>query len=211
MLCPRVCVVAALLLLLASVACAQDASTQQSDVPQVAGDVGATDLGNSTAAGNSTALPLASPEPLDTANGSSSTSSGGGGGGNSSMLAPTPARVDQPLPFFKGVRSCLPFNVLIAAAQRPAEGGDGNVVQITNGRLTIVADPSVINATAVAVEDDILTLSLVGEGFFSTQPVVFIVSVVLLGGQQAWLDAGQAEVLLLLQSPCQGVFLPQLR
>jgi hypothetical protein len=179
MLRPRVCVVAVALLLLASFACGQDADTQQSAVPQVAGDVGDADpaANSTTAALNSTVLPLASPEPLETTN--SSTDSGGGDGNSSSMAtaAPSPARVDQPLPFFKGVRSCLPFNVLIAAPQRPAEGDNTNGIQITNGRITIVADPSVINATAVAVEDDILTLSLVGDGFFSTQPVVFIVSV----------------------------------
>lgn len=103
-------------------------------------------------------------EPLDTANSSAP-----------ATAQPQLSKVDQTLPFFKGVRSCLPFNVLIAAPQRPA-GGDGNVAQTINGRISIVAEPSVINATAVAVEDDVLTLSLVGEGFFSTQPIVFIVS-----------------------------------
>lgn len=206
MLRPRVCVVAALLLL-ASLACAQDASIEQSDVAQNAGDVGEADLGNSTAAGNSTVLPLASPAPLDTAN-SSSTSIGGDAADNSSMMeAPTPGRVDQPLPFFKGVRSCLPFNVLIAAPQQPTEDGNINVVQTTNGRITIVADPSVINATAVAVEDDILTLSLVGEGFFSTQPVVFIVSCFVAGrAASTWLAVARqrfaAAAVPLLVSCC---------
>jgi hypothetical protein len=120
-----------------------------------------------TAAGNETdaaAAPLVtSPEPLDADN------------STAVPEAPQPARVDQVLPFFKGVRSCLPFNILIAAPQRPEEGGD-NVAQVINGRITILADPSVINATAVAVEDDVLTLSLVGDGFFSVQPITFIVS-----------------------------------
>jgi hypothetical protein len=77
------------------------------------------------------------------------------------------------LPFFKGVRSCLPFNILVAA---PLKTADGNTIETTNGRITITADPSVINSTAVAVEDDILTLSLVGNGVFSVQPIKFIVS-----------------------------------
>jgi hypothetical protein len=120
-----------------------------------------------TAAGNETdeaAAPVvSSPEPLDTDN------------STAVPEAPQPVRVDQVLPFFKGVRSCLPFNILIAAPQRPVEGED-NVAQVVNGRITILADRSVINATAVAVEDDVLTLSLVGDGFFSIQPINFIVS-----------------------------------
>lgn len=85
--------------------------------------------------------------------------------------------VDQVVSNFKGVRSCLPFNILIAAPQVPA-GADSDSLDslTTNGRITIVADPSVINATGVAIEDGILTLSLTGEGFFSTQPIQFMVS-----------------------------------
>jgi hypothetical protein len=79
--------------------------------------------------------------------------------------------VDQLIPHFRGVVSCLPFNILVAAPQTPQ--GD-NVRLSTNGRITITAEPAVINATAIAVEDGILTLS-VRDGFFSKQPINFTV------------------------------------
>jgi hypothetical protein len=109
-----------------------------------------------------------SPEPAAANTSSNSTSNT-----SSAASPPSVVTVDQPLPFFKGVRSCLPFNILVAA---PLQSPEGNTIETTNGRITITADPSVINATAVTVDDDILTLSLVGNGFVSVQPIKFIVS-----------------------------------
>lgn len=83
-----------------------------------------------------------------------------------------PVRVDQTVPFFRGVRSCLPFNLLVAAPQKTGESSAMTI----NGRITIIADASVINSTSVAVEDGILSLSLNGTGFFSNQVINFTVS-----------------------------------
>lgn len=134
------------------------------DEPPVTGP--AVPENTTNAAPNNTVV--ASPEPAAANTGSNTSNSAG-----SVESPPSVVTVDKPLPFFKGVRSCLPFNILVAA---PLKTADGNTIETTNGRITITADPSVINSTAVAVEDDILTLSLVGNGVFSVQPIKFIVS-----------------------------------
>jgi hypothetical protein len=79
------------------------------------------------------------------------------------------------LPHFSGIRSCLPFNILVAAPQ-PQPGGSGSdndasSATTTNGRLTISGDFAVLNSTAAAIQGGILTLSLTGSGFYSDQPI----------------------------------------
>lgn len=75
------------------------------DSPALSPNITDTDAGNETGVA---AAPLGSSlEPMDATN------------STAVPAAPQLARVDQVLPFFKGVRSCLPFNILIAAPQGP--------------------------------------------------------------------------------------------
>jgi len=68
----------------------------------------------------------------------------------------TTSRVDQVIPPFSGLRSCLPFNILLAAPDPSTSSPNA----ASNGRIIIDADYNVINATLARVEDGILTLSI---------------------------------------------------
>eukprot|EP00879_Flechtneria_rotunda_P000060 GHRR01000092.1.p1 GENE.GHRR01000092.1~~GHRR01000092.1.p1 ORF type:complete len:513 (+),score=130.15 GHRR01000092.1:181-1719(+) len=107
----------------------------------------------------------------------------------------TTSRVDQTVPAFNGVRSCLPFNVLIipatGAASQSATAGN-----TTEGRITIEADYNVINSTVATVDDGILTLSLAG-GFESQQPINFTITTPS-SGQQLRYVANYGSGLLVL-------------
>jgi hypothetical protein len=84
----------------------------------------------------------------------------------------TTSRVDMALPPFSALRTCLPFNVLLAApAPAPAPPTD---VTGSVARALIEADYNVINSTTAALEDDTLTLSLAGP-FESQSPVNFTI------------------------------------
>lgn len=80
--------------------------------------------------------------------------------------------MQQAVPAFTGIRSCLPFNILVAAASTTSDTSSSS----TNGSIVIQAEYNVINSTVAAIKDGILTLSLSG-GFDSRQPINFTVVV----------------------------------
>uniref|UniRef100_A0A383W198 Auto-transporter adhesin head GIN domain-containing protein n=1 Tax=Tetradesmus obliquus TaxID=3088 RepID=A0A383W198_TETOB len=119
---------------------------------------------NSTAALNTTA-----PAASNTATAASVPT--GNATDNATTL--TLSSVDQQLPPFKGLRSCLPFNILLAAAKENATAGNDTAASSnssSSGRIIFQAEFAVINQTVAAIEDDVLTLSLAG-GFESRQPI----------------------------------------
>lgn len=142
-----------------------------------------------TTTNNAAATATPAPSVNSAANVNASNSSGN----NSAAAAAAPSgRVEQAVPHFTGLRSCMPFTILVAAHQEDVSGRSNKANSGTNnsstststssstsssgrpGGISITADLAVIEAVQAAIEDGILTLSLNG-GFFTTNPINFIV------------------------------------
>lgn len=95
---------------------------------------------------------------------------------NATLQNITLQQVDQAIPSFYAIRSCLPFNVLVlpsnASSNISATGPLGSPGDNTNGtgRVVFVAEQDVINATNVTVTNGVLALSL-AHGFATRQAI----------------------------------------
>ena len=78
----------------------------------------------------------------------------------------TLAYVNETVPSFYAIRSCLPFTVLVKPETSTSASGEAP----QGGRIEMLADYYVVNATQAAVSNGILSLSLM-RGFETNWPV----------------------------------------